>query len=200
MVKFRPASKYMYPNDMCELIRTVTDIIEKKHDVEVDKKQLWDIVNNIYEQWINVSEIEKEEDKKDYYKLISFFTLLLSTNWFNEDQNELEDLVNEIYFAHMGLAQTYPEEELTRAIENSLGAEVKKCIINKNDLSVEFIKGDYGDGIFDGKIVLDLNEGLFLHTQKDVLQYTGKLPVDAYEIELAISSFDWKQRDEKKKE
>ncbi|ETW33366.1 hypothetical protein PFTANZ_05916, partial [Plasmodium falciparum Tanzania (2000708)] len=111
---------------MCELIRTVTDIIEKKHDVEVDKKQLWDIINNIYDQWINVSEIEKEEDKKDYYKLISFFTLLLSTNWFNEDQNELEYLVNEIYFAHMGLAQSYPEEELTRAIENSLGAEVKK--------------------------------------------------------------------------
>ncbi|CRG96228.1 conserved Plasmodium protein, unknown function [Plasmodium gallinaceum] len=198
MENFKVPSTYVYPNDMCELIRTLTNIIENKTKVDIDKKKIWDIINNIYDQWIKVAEREKEKDEKDYYKLISFLTLVLSTNWFNEEQEEIEYIVNEIYYSNMGITQSFSEEEVTKAIENSLGAEIKKCIINKNDLIIEFIKGDYGEGIFDGKIVLNINDGLFLHTEKEILQYTGKLPIDSYEIELAINSCDWKKYEEKK--
>ncbi|CRH00048.1 conserved Plasmodium protein, unknown function [Plasmodium relictum] len=198
MENFKMPSTYVYPNDMCELIKTLINVIENKAKVDIDKKKIWDIINNIYDQWIKVAEAETEKDEKEYYKLISFLTLILSTNWFNEEQEEIEYIVNEIYYRNMGITQSFSEEEVTKAIENSLGAEIKKCIINKNDLVIEFIKGNYGEGIFDGKIVLDINEGLFLHTEKEILQYTGKLPVDSYEIELAINSCDWIKYEEKK--
>ncbi|KAI4838307.1 hypothetical protein MKS88_002781 [Plasmodium brasilianum] len=197
MACFKVPSKYVYPKDMCELIRELTNVIEKKKIEDVDRKKLWDITNNMYDQWVKVAESEKEKDKKDYFKLISFLTLLLSTNWFTEEQEEIEFIINEIYYNYIGVDESFPEDEITRAIENSLGAEVKKCIINKNALTVEFIKGDYGEGVFDGKLVLDINDGLFLHTQKEILQYTGKLPVDSYEIELAINSYNWKQYEQK---
>ncbi|GAB66455.1 hypothetical protein PCYB_092410 [Plasmodium cynomolgi strain B] len=193
------SSNYVYPSDMCELIRDMTKILENETISENDKKKIWDIVNNVYHQWTTVAEMEKEKDKKDYYKIISFLTLLMSTNWFTEEQEELELIVNEIYYNYVGLAQSFPEEDLMLAVQNSLGAETKKCTVNKGDLTVEFEKGDYGEGPFNGKLVLDLSNGLFLHKENEILKYNGKLPVDAYEIELALSSFDWKQHEKKKR-
>ncbi|SBT77059.1 conserved Plasmodium protein, unknown function [Plasmodium ovale] len=195
---FKTPSKYVYPNDMCKLIRQLTSVIERKTIEDSDKKNILEITNDIYSQWGKIAEQEREKDKKDYYKLISFLTLLLSTDWFNEEQEELEFIINEVYYNYIGISQSFTEQDITRAIQNSLGAEIKKCVINKNDLTVEFIKGNYGEGLFNGKLVLDVNEGLFLHTEKEVLQYSGKLPVDSYEIELAINSFDWKQYEKKK--
>ncbi|SBS90943.1 conserved Plasmodium protein, unknown function [Plasmodium ovale] len=195
---FKTPSKYVYPNDMCKLIRQLTSVIERKTIEDSDKKNILEITNDIYSQWGKIAEQEREKDKKDYYKLISFLTLLLSTDWFNEEQEELEFIINEVYYNYIGISQSFTEQDITRAIQNSLGAEIKKCIINKNDLTVEFIKGNYGEGLFNGKLVLDVNEGLFLHTEKEVLQYSGKLPVDSYEVELAINSFDWKQYEKKK--
>ncbi|EUD65462.1 hypothetical protein C922_04202 [Plasmodium inui San Antonio 1] len=199
MEGLKASSDYVYPNDMCELIRDMTKILENETISENDKKKIWDIVNNVYEQWTEVAEMEKEKDKKDYYKIISLLTLLMSTNWFTEEKEELELIVNEIYYNYVGLAQTFPEEDLTQAVQNSLGAKIKKCTVNKGDLTVEFEKGDYGEGPFNGKLVLDLNNGLFLHKEKEILKYNGKLPADAYEIELALSSFDWKQHERKKR-
>ncbi|CAG9476757.1 conserved Plasmodium protein, unknown function [Plasmodium vivax] len=199
MEGLKAPSNYVYPNDMCELIRDMTKILENETISENDKKKIWDIVNNVYDQWTKVAEMEKEKDKKDYYKIISLLTLLMSTNWFTEEQEELELIVNEIYYNYVGLAQSFPEEDLVRAVQNSLGAEIKKCTVNKGDLTVEFAKGDYGEGPFNGKLVLDLSSGLFLHKENEVLKYNGKLPVDAFEIELALSSFDWKQHERKKR-
>ncbi|KJP84908.1 hypothetical protein AK88_05457 [Plasmodium fragile] len=199
MEGLKASSNYVYPNDMCQLIGDMTKMLENETISENDKKKIWDIVNNVYQQWTKVAELEKEKDKKDYYKLISFLTLLMSTNWFTEEQEELELMVNEIYYNYVGMAQSFPEEDLTQALQNSLGAEIKKCTVNKGDLTVEFEKGDYGEGPFNGKLVLDLNSGLFLHKENEILKYNGKLPVDAYDIELALSSFDWKQHEKKKR-
>lgn len=199
MEGLKASSNYVYPNDMRELIKDMIKVLENETISENDKKQIWGIVNSVYDQWTKVAEIEKEKDKKDYYKIISFLTLLMSTNWFTEEQEELEVIVNEIYYNYVGLPQSFPEEDLMRAVQNSLGAEVKKCTVNKGDLTVEFENGDYGEGPFNGKLVLDLNSGLFLHKESEILKYNGKLPVDAYEIEMALSSFDWKQQEKKKK-
>ncbi|GAW80948.1 hypothetical protein, conserved [Plasmodium gonderi] len=192
-------SNYVYPNDMCALISNMTKILDNETITDSDKKKIWDIINNIYDQWTKVAELEKEKDKRDYYKIIALFTLLMSTNWFKEEQEEMEFIINEIYYNYVGLAQSFPQEDLVRAVQNSLGAEITKVMSSLSDLKVEFEKGDYGEGVFNGKLVLDINNGLFLHKENEILKYNGKLPMDTYEIEMAINSFDWKQHERKQK-
>ncbi|SBS83511.1 conserved Plasmodium protein, unknown function [Plasmodium ovale curtisi] len=127
---FKTPSKYVYPNDMCKLIRQLTSVIERKTIEDSDKKNILEITNDIYSQWGKIAEQEREKDKKDYYKLISFLTLLLSTDWFNEEQEELEFIINEVYYNYIGISQSFTEQDITRAIQNSLGAEIKKVILH----------------------------------------------------------------------
>ncbi|VWU51687.1 conserved protein, unknown function [Hepatocystis sp. ex Piliocolobus tephrosceles] len=194
MESIKLKSRYEYPGDMNELIKLFTNVMDRRSITDIDKKKLWNIANNMYEQWCKLAQFENENDKTDYYKLVAFLNLLLSTSWFSEKEKELNDIITDIYCNYVNLATKFTEDEVIRAIENSLNA---KCIISKNKLVVEFVDGNYGEGPFDGKLILDMYEGLILDTGIKVLQYVDRLPEDSHELEEAILSFDWEIYDGK---